>query len=182
MFVVPDVMDTASLWQGDIVQNVQLLGALNYGAIAHALPSVGGGSPLGWSYVAAPVSGLAMVLSHSCEVAKDNGVKLTGVILAPIRDLSQATPVGKYNEIITSNRIGNDTEASYLKYFYVEPHSLLPFEAGGVADFSKCFSMRKNSYDVLLNAKILQLEDDLRESMALKLALYFHRSESRRSA
>ena len=42
-------------------------------------------------------------------------------------------------------------------------------------DFSKLFSLRKNSYDILLPKKVLELSDGAQRSMSLKLALYFAR-------
>ena len=119
-----------------------------------------------------------MVVSHSCEVAKENGVKLTSILLAPVRDVSGATPASKLQELIDSNLIDrSNPDASYLKYFDLEPDDKLAHPQGSVVDFSKAFSVRKNSYEFLLDKKVLQLDGESRTSMALKLALYFHRAE-----
>jgi hypothetical protein len=180
MFEAPEGSDFSTLLQGDILTDVQFLGALNYGSIHHHVPATGGEST-SWTVAKPPEFGVAMVLSHSCEVAKENGVKLTSIILAPMRDISGATPAGKLQELIASNLIDqlDDAGASYLKYFYLEAHEKLPQHAmGSVVDFSKCFSVRKNSYDFLLSKKVLQLNAAMRFSMSLKLALYFKRSET----
>lgn len=178
MFVATTDVERSSLLQGDILTGIQLLGALNYNEISHSMPATGKGSPVAWAVSKPPAVGDAMVLSHSCEVAQENGVKLTSIILAPLRDVSSATPKDKMKELIDSNLIDQSgAAASYLKYFYLEPSHLLSYQHGAVADFSKCFSIRKNSYDFLLAAKVLQLQEPTRNSMALKLALYFHRSQ-----
>ena len=81
-------------------------------------------------------------------------------------------------ELKESNFVDRDNPVgSYLKYFYLEAHVALPFVEGAVADFSKCFSVRKTSYELLLSKKILQLDDEARFNMSLKLALYFHRNQ-----
>jgi hypothetical protein len=117
------------------------------------------------------------VLSHSCEVDRANGVKVTSIIVAPLRDLHTATVPAKIEELKASNVISEGTEASYLKYFYLLPNGKLQHKTGAVVDFSKCFSIRKNAYDYLVSRKVLQLADDARDAFALKLALYFHRSQ-----
>jgi hypothetical protein len=182
MFEPPDATDGATLRQGDIIADVQILGALNYRGIQFVIPSTGG-DPTGWSVAARPTVGHVIVLSHSCEVARENAVKLTSVILAPLRDLSTATKPDRVQELIDSNFIDQtQPAASYLKYFYIEPNELLPFGRGAVADFSKLFSVRKNAYDYLLGKKVLQLTKAAQGSMALKLALYFHRTEEETAA
>jgi hypothetical protein len=124
-----------------------------------------------------------MVLSHSCEIARDNAIKVTSIILAPVRDVSGATPREKLRELIESNFIDRaQPESRYLKYYYLEPHHKLPFQDGAIVDFSKCFSVRKNSYDFLLARKAVQLLDEARDSMALKLSLYFHRQQAPNAA
>ena len=91
MYVPNAELDASSLLQGDIVKNVQFVGALHYGNIAYATPAAGG-EPISWTVGKPPETGFAMVLSHSCEIARENGVKLTSIILAPLRDVSGATP------------------------------------------------------------------------------------------
>ena len=178
MFAAQGEFDAGSLQQGDIVTDVHLLGALSYNEINFSAPATSQGKIVGWSVPKEPTIGNAMVISHSCEVARENSVKVTSIILAPLRDVSKATSPAKVKELIESNLIDQTgAEASYLKYFYIEPSPLLPYERGAIADFSKVFSVHKSAYEYLLAAKKLQLDETTRDSMALKLALYFHRSQ-----
>jgi len=118
-----------------------------------------------------------MVLSHSCEIDPQNKIKLTSIILAPLRDINTATAPNKIQELIDSNEIDKtEPQASYLKYFYVHPNENLKFDRGAIVDFSKCFSLRRQAYAMLLSNKILQLSDEATSSMALKLALYYYRN------
>jgi hypothetical protein len=177
MYIAPQELDGSSLLQGDVLRDIHLLGALHYSEIFLSTPA-SGGDPQGWTVPKPPLLGDAVVLSHSCEVARENGVKLTSIILAPLRDVSSATRPDKLDELIASNLIdSSNPTASYLKYFYLEAHHALKYTKGSVIDFSKLFSVRKNSYDYLLSRKVLQLTESTRDSMALKLALYFHRSQ-----
>jgi hypothetical protein len=116
-----------------------------------------------------------MVLSHSCEISLENKTKLTSIILSPIRDINSATSADKIEELKRTNLIDLSSDRSYLKYFYLEPNDKLQYKTGGVTDFSKCFSVRKNSYDFLVKKKILQIKPEIRNKMSLKLALYFNR-------
>lgn len=176
MFASPAQFDPSTLLQGDILVDVQILGAMNYGSIHHHTPVTGTGAPGGWTVAAKPAVGDAIVLSHSCEVARENAVKVTSIILAPLRDVNSATQADRLQELIDSNLIDvTNPQMTYLKYFYIEPAAQLSYARGCVADYSKCFSVRKNSYDYLLGKKRLQLLDGTRSSLSLKLALYFHR-------
>ena len=117
-----------------------------------------------------------MVLTHCCELDRENENKVTSIILAPLRDVHDATRKEKVEELIQSNDLTQPgVTASYLKYFYVQGHDNLEAKSGAVVDFSKCFSVRNKGYDYLLDRKLLQLTDNARGSMSLKLALYFHR-------
>jgi len=132
---------------------------------------------VGWSIPSPPNYGDAMVLSHSCEIDPQNKIKLTSIILAPLRDINTATAPNKIQELIDSNEIDKtEPQASYLKYFYVHPNENLKFDRGAIVDFSKCFSLRRQAYAMLLSNKILQLSDEATSSMALKLALYYYRN------
>jgi len=128
-----------------------------------------------WTVNTPPKITHSMVLSHSCEIDLVNKIKLTSIILAPLRDLNKATEKSKIEELINSNYLTPDTTASFLKYFYINPHEILPYSEGAVVDFSKCFSIRKNSYKILVENKCLQLKEDVANKMALKLSLYFYR-------
>ncbi len=176
-------MDATSLLQGDIIADVHLLGALAYQEILLGTPSAGNAEPQAWTIPKGPIRGDAMVLSHSCEIATDNSVKVTSIILAPLRDVSTATKPDRLAELIESNLIASTAaKASYLKYFFVEANPALSYPKGAVVDFSKLFSVRKTSYDYLLERKCLELSDDVRLEMSLKLALYFHRDGSKNAA
>jgi hypothetical protein len=132
---------------------------------------------LGWAIPLSPKFGDAIVLSHSCEIAPENRTKITSVILAPLRDLNTATSDDRVKELIDTNLIDRTKpQASFLKYFYLPPNSNLKYTEGSIADFSKCFSVRKQSYDLLAKNKIAQLSRDSVSSLSLKLALYFHRT------
>jgi hypothetical protein len=177
MFLVDEQIERGTLCQGDIISQVHLLGAINLSSLLYSSHA---GSPTeysSWSIPAAPKFGDAMVLSHSCEIALENKVKLTSIILAPLREIHKATEPERVQELINSNLIDrDDPNPSFLKYFYVPPNPKLQYSDGAVVDFSKLFSVRKQSYNTLLEKKIAQLSEDAIASMALKLALYFRRT------
>ena len=154
---------------------VHLVGCLNLETIAIAKD--GTGRELNWIIPKPPEYRDAAVLSHSCEIAPENGIKLTSVILAPVRDIDGATEREKIAELIASNAIAPGAAWTFLKYYYLNPNERLQYAHGAVVDFSKCFSVRKNSYGYLVNKKVLQMTPESRSSFALKLALYFHRAQ-----
>lgn len=168
--------DHTRLLQGDVVGDILLIGALNPRSIAFQTAPFGDSAPRAWTVPSSPKLGPAMVLSHSCEIAVENEAKQSSIILAPIRDVSTASPADRRAQLIESNRIDDgDGEWSYLKYFYLEPSPELAHDEGSVVDFSFLFSIRWRAFEYVLERKILQLADDVRTSMALKLALYFYR-------
>lgn len=176
MFVEAGDTQNGVLRQGDILAEVQFFAALNPGGISFNTDV--NGNKTGWSFNNnKPEFGDVMVLSHCCEISKDNGVKLTSIILAPLRDINTATEASKKEELIQTNLIiPGTTTTSFLKYFYVEASPKLQFQNGAIVDFSKCFSVRKNYFDTLVTKKKLQLTDAIREKMALKLAAYYFRN------
>lgn len=179
MFLDPATHDIGFLRQGDLLKEVHFLGALSFADITVPTPVAGEAALRQWTVNQQLSSGFVMVMSHCCEIATQNGVKLTTVILAPLRDVAKATEPKRVAELKQSNFVDRDNPAaSYLKYFYVEANPLLPFHDGAIADFSKCFSVRKTSYDLLLSKKILQMDEEARFNMSLKLALYFHRNQA----
>jgi len=174
-----EAIESTTLLQGDVVSKVQILGALKLRGIYHHRSAVAGGEATAWTVAAPPRIADAMVLSHSCEISRDNAVKVTSLILAPLRDVNRATSPDKVQELIQSNLIDQaGARASYLKYFYLPPNPSLEHSDGAVVDFSKLFSLRKDAYDFLLGKKVAELAEDTRRSMALKLALYFSRNDS----
>lgn len=172
-YIEDETFESNSLKQGDILSNIHLLGAIHFGIIQYLTTPAD--DKKGWFITKAPEFADAMVLSHSCEISLENKTKLTSVILSPIRDINSATSNEKVEELKRTNLIDSTNDRSYLKYFYIEPNDKLQYKAGGVVDFSKCFSVRKNSYDFLLKNKILQIKPEIRNKMSLKLSLYFHR-------
>jgi hypothetical protein len=180
MYLDNDGIEKGVLRQGDIVAEVHLLGAINSNSIQYTSTATAEENQyVGWSIPSPPNYGDAMVLSHSCEIDPQNKIKLTSIILAPLRDINTATKPDKIQELIDSNEIDRtEPQASYLKYFYVHPNENLKFNSGAIVDFSKCFSLRRQSYERLLSNKIVQLSDEATSSMALKLALYFHRNDT----
>jgi hypothetical protein len=178
MYLDDSSIEKGVLRQGDIVADVHLLGVINSNGIQYTTTAGSEADQyVSWSIPAAPKFGDAMVLSHSCEIDPQNKLKVTSIILAPLRDVSTATAPDKIQELIDSNEIDRtEPRASYLKYFYVLPNEDLEFDNGAIVDFSKCFSLRRQSYDNLLENKIVQLTSEATASMALKLALYFHRN------
>jgi hypothetical protein len=161
------------LRQGDIVKDVHALGVINLNGISYITDEQG--NKKGWTVLDLPIFTNVMVLSHSCEIDLTNGIKLTSLILAPLRDINSATRQDKIDELKASNIIKPGITQTYLKYFYIEPHPNIYHENGSVVDFSKCFSVRKNCYDLLVKNKVAQLKTDIANSMALKCALYFSR-------
>jgi hypothetical protein len=183
MYLDNDSIERGVLRQGDIVANVHLLGAINSNSIQYTSTTTSEPDQyVSWMVPNPPIMGDAMVLSHSCEIDPQNKIKLTSIILAPLRDINTATAPDKIHELIESNEIDRTKpQASYLKYFYVLPNENLKFKGGAIVDFSKCFSLRRQSYNSLLSNKIVQLSGEATYSMALKLALYFHRNGTARS-
>lgn len=176
MYLSEDDMEGTELRQGDVLLDIFLLGAININGIQKVVDA--GDNAVSWTVPRVPQFGPAAVLSHSCEIDKANGVKLTSVILGPIRDINEATPPEKRQQLIESNVVQEADGASFLKYFYLPPHANIPFENGAVIDFSKLFSVRKNYFDELVARKVLQLTSEARDQMALKLGLYFFRTSS----
>ena len=175
MFLNDDDIEQTTLRQGDIVKNIHLLGALNLNNI-HYSSTAGSSDPVAWNIPNVPNYGDAMIVSHSCEIAQENSIKVTSIILAPLRDVNKATAPGRIKELIDSNRIDQtNPTASFLKYFFLEANPKLKYRDGVIVDFSKIFSVRNKSYDMLLKQKVAQLKGPIVSSMALKLALYFHR-------
>lgn len=174
MYVEEAALDRTSLYQGDVIVEVQLFGALTLSSVTFTVDNQG--TRNGWIVPQRPDFGAAMVLSHSCEIDRANVVKVTSIILAPLRDINKVTRPEKVAELIASNAIDENTAYSYLKYFYVPGLDLIGFPDGAVVDFSKCFSIRNKSYELLLEKKKAQLKDESAASMARKLALYFYRS------
>ena len=143
------------------INNVILLGAINQNSI---ISGVSGEGRESFIINKPPIEAPAIVLSHSYELDKKNGIKLTSIILAPLRDISTATEEKKIQEIIDSNTIKEGTQLSYLKYYYLPHHeSLGLYPRGSIVDFSKRFSYKKDSYDYLLSHKILQLTKRLQK-------------------
>lgn len=178
MYLVGDKIEKGVLRQGDVVSEIHLFGAISLNSIHYSAPATNPDNYSGWAINTSPKYGDAMVLSHSCEISLKNRVKVTSIILAPIRDINTATDKSKIAELIESNCIDRDNpQASFLKYFYLDPNLNLQYSSGAIVDFSKIFSLRKNSYDDLLTKKVLQLSDEDVSNMSLKLALYFHRKD-----
>lgn len=163
------------LRQGDVLKDVHTLGAINLNELNYEINSAG--EKIATRIPLKPHFGYVMVLSHSCEIDPTNSVKVTSIILAPLRDVNKATSPDKIKELIDTNILDLTIESTYLKYFFITPVDSLPFPDGAVVDFSKCFSIRNKSYDTLLQKKVVQLKKDVANKMALKLSLYFFREK-----
>lgn len=181
---LPDTdIETDVLRQGDLISKIHVLGAINLNAISYIATDSNPNEKNGWMMQSRPVYGDSMVLSHSCEIAAENGIKLTSIILAPVRDIHTATERDRIQALIESNIIDpNDPKPSFLKYFYIPPNPKLEHNEGAIVDFSKCFSVRKQSYPLLVGHKVGQLTEGARNSMALKLAMYFYRQNNPQAA
>ncbi|GHV74122.1 hypothetical protein AGMMS49940_14240 [Spirochaetia bacterium] len=177
MYLSDEKKDPFSLRQGDILKDIDLLGALNKNNILYTVQP-GSASNDFWMYREKPETGYVMVLSHCCELDKKNGMKVTSIIVAPLRDINKASAPDKIKDIINTNIIDREhPQKSYLKYFYIPNSEQLPYKNGAVVDFSKIFSFKNSCYDYLLSNKILQLQDDYREHMSFKLGLFFYRTQ-----
>ncbi|NQT60787.1 MAG: hypothetical protein HQ557_17595 [Bacteroidetes bacterium] len=176
MYIPNTQLKSELLLQGDIVNDIHILGAVNPNSILITFSQEGRATQ--WSVNNPPTKGPAIVLSHSCEIAQENGMKLTSIILAPLRDINSATRPDKIQELKDSNYIDENNTSSFLKYFYLEAtHEYGEmFPNGCVADFSKCFSLHKKAYRGLLNNKIIELTDDVRKYFSIKLALFYFRN------
>ncbi len=180
MYVDSNNFEKQVLRQGDIVRNVKVLGALNpYGISVHLNDN---NEPTGWSSTQILKFADVIVMSHSCEIEPKNKIKLTSIILAPLRNIDGATSPEKKQDLIDSNYLKPGTEASFLKYFYLIPNPELEHQNGAIVDFSKCFSVRNKCYRNLVENKIMQLDIEAASAMALKFGVYFHREYSKDSA
>ena len=179
MFLPQESIEKNVLRQGDIIKNIHLLGAINLNSVHYSVSQLNQEEYMAWNVPNKPIFGDAMVVSHSCEIDRENKVKVTSVILAPIRDVNTATSPERVQALIDSNYIDTESPAaSFLKYLYVEPNPALQYSNGAIVDFSKIFSVRKQYYDQLLERKVVQLNEIASLNMALKLAVYFYRRES----
>jgi len=174
MYLPEEKIERNILRQGDIISEVHLLGAINLSTINYI---VSNDAKTGWFIPKPPDFRPAIILSHSCEIDPSNDIKLTSIILAPLRDINKATDPQKIEELKQSNIIDESSTYSYLKYFYIEPNPFIPFDDGAIVDFSKCFSVRNKSYNDLLSQKIIQMRKEIANKMALKLSLYFYRQK-----
>jgi hypothetical protein len=174
MYLDEASIDRTSLYQGDIIADIQLFGAITLSSIS--ITTDNQGNKNGWLVPQKPDFGIAMVLSHSCEIDRANLMKVTSIILAPLRDINKINKQDKIAEIVASNIINEETTYSYLKYFYLSGHVSIGFSDGAIVDFSKCFSIRNKSYNMLLEKKRAQLKEESADSMARKLALYYYRN------
>jgi len=182
MFLPSDQLERSALRQGDVVGPIHIVGAIDLLTIQYT-QNVEGTRGTGWTIPTKAEFQNAMILSHSCEMDISNGVKVTSFILAPIRDASAATNPALIEQLRSSNLINENTGASFLKYFYLEPRAefadenMNVSEIGYCVDFSKCFSVRKGCHGHLLQKKKLQMAPDITQAMATKLALYFYRRQ-----
>jgi len=177
MYLPDDKIERGTLRQGDIISNIHLTGAININSINYSTILGKPDEFISWTIANKPTFGDAVILSHSCEIALENKVKVTSIILAPLRDIDAATAKDRIDELIKSNIIDpNNPQPTYLKYFYLSPNDKCQYSNGSVVDFSKLFSVRKQAYDFLISRKIAQLSEMALDGMALKLALYFHRN------
>lgn len=179
MYLADQDLELGTLRQGDILSKVVIMGALNYNNLSFENNIEGEATSWAYKVLQAPKFCDAMVLSHSCEIAKENGAKVTSIILAPIRGLSGATGKDNIEILKTSNIITDQTTASFLKYFYIEKNQKLMIQNEDcIVDFSKCFSVRNQSYQYLLDRKILQVNNQIQSAIAKKLAIYFYRENA----
>jgi len=169
MFVGPEQVPAGQLVQGDIVADVPLFGCLDEQKTHR-------GGETAWMYEGRLQRGYCAVLSHSCEIAPENGMKVTSCILAPLRRADKTTTPEQF-EILKNSNVVTPGAAYHLKYFYLPPHPSIPgFEAGSVIDFSKLFSLHKSMVEALASRRVAQMNSETALSMARKLAAYFYRS------
>jgi len=175
LYLEDENIERGVLRQGDIISQTCLLGVLNPQGFSEVVKN---GKPTSWVIpIKEEAIGDAIILSHSCEIESVNTIKVTSIILAPVRDINTATEIDKIEEVKSSNILKIGQPFSYLKYFYLEPNDKLKYPNGAYCDFSKCFSLRKNYYQQLLDKKVLQLKQCVADAMALKLAVYFYREK-----
>ncbi len=156
------------LRQGDILKDIPIVSAVDL----NRYNEIGAVS---WAVAAKPERGACMVLSHSCEIDLRNKVKVTSLILAPIRDC-RVVSRDKLDLLKNSNDLKDGATHTFLKYFYLERHPGIPIDGESVVDFSKLFSLRKNAVESLSKTKVAQLTTDAVTQMARKLAAYFYRT------
>ncbi len=185
MFEPAERLDKSSLYQGDVIRNVPAFGAINLKNCMLHSSLLGGDSPGDSGAIDVTITKSirrcdVVVLSHSCEIAQENGEKVTSIIVAPLRDLSTATKPDKIQELIDSNDVdpASGKGFSYLKYYHLICKDC-QFPAGAIVDFNKVFSFHKSVHVELLKNKSAQMTEAARNKFALKLAVYFYREQGR---
>lgn len=185
MFEVAADISTTSLFQGDVIRSVPSFGAINlknctlHCSILGEETAIAASSPIDVTISKSVRRCDVVILSHSCEIALENGEKVTSIIVAPIRDVNTATKADKLQELIESNDVDMAEKRgfSYLKYYYMKCGAC-QFPAGAVVDFNKVFSFHKSVYGELLKNKVAQMTAVGREKFSLKLALYYYRKQN----
>lgn len=174
MYLPDERIEKSVLRQGDILSGTLILSATNLNAVNFIVDSEG--KRLGWTVLNEPQFGAAMVISHSCEIDPGNVGKIQTIILARLAKLSSTVPPDRVESLKQSNNLTTDSTSGFLRYFWLEPDSRMPeFPDGAVVDFSRCFSVRQQSYDLLLGKKRIQLEEETVNALSFKLSLYFYR-------
>jgi hypothetical protein len=108
-----------------------------------------------------------MVLSQCCDLELRNR-KLVALafIIAPLFEIPKSTVA----EADKYAALKQNIPTEHTSYFYVEAQPPLPTEYR--VDFARVASIPNTEYDVALKNKVLQLSDEMRIRLKLKLSHY----------
>ncbi len=179
MFLAEVEIDKTSLRQGDIVLSLPIPPKFKLDDMAEARDL--NGESLGYQMLVRSTlkSAPAMILSHCCEIDRENNGKVQGLTLAPIlrpKDGGARTP-----EKFLAALAGNDLHSgapTASKFFAVEGSELFGFPEGGLVDFTRAFSVNVDWYEALLKKKVIQLNESTRRQLGLKVGHFFYRTDT----
>jgi hypothetical protein len=191
MFVPDAVMDMKSLRQGDILQGIAyprvplfdfksmpVLGKID-GGIDQPAPQLSvlshdhRGDPHWFTSLIPMRLSFCCVISHCCDLEPSERVKLK----VPTFSLARLIPIPdgalRNQEKLTSLRANGDPRntavPTYIDFFHVPAHERLDGREW-VIDFHQVLSLPAGAFPVVLERKILQIEDRYRAQFKIKLA------------
>jgi hypothetical protein len=187
-------LDPGNLRQGDILRNVPfplllhaktlLLGSLAAPAEVAPLPSIVArshehrGDPA-WVTVQVPARyGYCAVISNCCDLeVRDGAIPAHAVVLARLRPISPdlRNDAARLESLRANKDPRDPDDPGYIDYFYVEPDVLLHNE-DWIVHYHQLISIPMADRAILLQKKILQLDDRTRMKFKIKLAFAFGRA------
>jgi hypothetical protein len=180
--------DNAALRQGDILAGIpyplleqgkiQVLGAIPQDYASAGLPNISSKThthrtETDWVTLMVPARFcFCAVLSNCCDLEPRNGnVRAHAVVLARVRTINNDTRNSpeRFNSLKANKDPRDPDDPGYIDYFYLESHALLNGQDWSV-DFSQVVTMPTTDIALLLQKKVLQLDDRTRMKFKIKLA------------